>query len=88
MNYHYYTLALMVNDQHLNLRLIACAAVEGIPDAGQFITDHIWEFMAMPEWAAKYQYALDTGVADPGLSLSVISDEDILSAVQLVAAAS
>jgi len=39
---------------------------------------------ASPGFAEKYQYALDTGVENPGWNPAVIPDADILSAVQAV----
>lgn len=42
----------------------------------------IWQCCASPGWGQAYAYALDTNVTDPGNDPAVISDGQILAAVQ------
>ena len=41
-----------------------------------------WQIAAAPGFAEAYQYALDTGVENPGNDPAVITDAQILAAVQ------
>lgn len=76
----------LAQDGDFIMRTTACAAVEGIgtPDEGvnQWVANRQWQMAAMPGFGDKYGSALASGVQRPGLDQSVISDADILSAVQ------
>lgn len=68
-------------------RIASCAAVE-IPHTHQpvqWAQDHIWWIAAAPGFADAYTYALANGVERPGNDPSVITDAQLLAAVQAVA---
>jgi hypothetical protein len=80
----YSSQSMLANDTLFRDRIAACAAVE-VPRTHQpvqWANDHIWWVAAAPGFADAYQYALDTGVVNPGNDPSVITDAQILSAVQ------
>jgi hypothetical protein len=65
-------------------RVAACAGVE-VPKTHQptqWANDHIWWISAAPGFADAYEYALNTGVENPGNDPAVITDAQILAAVQ------
>lgn len=65
-------------------RIAASAAVE-VPHTHQpykWATDNIWWIAASPGFADAYEYALLNGNPEPGKDPSVITDSQILSAVQ------
>ena len=79
-------------DPHFTNRVSACAAVE-IPNSGLATTPpvptgpewagrYIWAVAAAPGFADAYEYALNTSVEDPGKDPAVITDAQILAAVQ------
>lgn len=78
----YYDIALLSADNDFILRTRSCATTEGVVDPVQWTTDHAWQMAAIPTFGDKYAYALNTGVQNPGRQESVISDGEILSAVQ------
>ena len=69
-------------------RVAACAAVEvDTPDQPTaWARDNIWRIAASPGFADKYEYALNTDVENPGADPAVITDGDILAAVQAMIA--
>lgn len=76
--------ALLAVDSDFHQRISACYAVEG-PKTHQptsWASDHIWWLAAAPGFADAYAYALATGVERPGNDPAVITDPQILSAVQ------
>ena len=78
--------AKLSQDQAFVLRVGACAAVE-LPDAENqdpvsWAFSHIWAIAAAPGFADAYESALAGNVENPGDDPSVISDAQILSAVQ------
>jgi len=83
--------ALSVDPHFLN-RVSACAAVE-VPTSGLSVTSpvptgpewaarNIWAVAAAPGFADAYEYAINTSVEDPGKDPAVITDAQILGAVQ------
>ena len=80
----YRTQAVMAQDNYLLLRITACAAGEGIDTPRRWAGERNWVFSAQPGWDASYAYAIATNVQDPGNSEVVITDGQILSAVQAV----
>jgi len=62
----------------------ACFAQEtdGQVSPLDLVEKYMWDLAA--NWGEQYQYALDTQVEDPGSRGDVITDLDILSAVQAV----
>lgn len=72
------------NDLGFLQRISACAAVE-VPKTHQpqqWAKDHIWWVSAAPGFADAYESALVAEVPDPGTDPAVISDNQILAAVQ------
>ena len=87
----YWDAAQLSQDGDFNLRLAACAAQEiDIPadsSALRWAGEHQWEIAAAPGFADKYASAVAANVPNPGRDPAVISDADILAAVQATAAA-
>lgn len=84
----YKTIAAITQSGSLINRLTAAAAEQSAPgDYGSWVYARIWDYAAMPGWAAKWESALAAGVTDPGDNESVITDGDILSATQALLAA-
>jgi len=84
----YASQAQLANDAAFRNRVSACAAVE-IPHTHQpvqWTNDHIWWVSAAPGFADAYEYAVNTGVVNPGGDPAVITDSQILSAVQAIGA--
>lgn len=89
----YSSLAALANDGDFRQRVSACAA-EQEAQAGANLEIHptawadqnLWQLAAAPGFADAYQYALDTGIERPGFDPAVITDEQILAAVQAVLA--
>ena len=86
----YYDQSLLARDPDFRERIAACAATE--EQSGADLDDHPtafadreqWAIAAAPGFAAAYSYALETGVEHPGRDVSVISDAQLLSAVQAI----
>jgi hypothetical protein len=78
--------ALLSQDNDFIFRIASCAAVEITmtpPEQPlQWSTQNVWFIAAAPGFADKYASAILIGVQRPGNDPSVISDADILSAVQ------
>jgi hypothetical protein len=67
-------------------RVAECASVE-VPMTHSptvWATEHIWRIGASPGFADAYEYALNTNVERPGNDPAVITDAQILGAVQYV----
>jgi hypothetical protein len=80
----YSDIALLTADNDFHLRVRACSSTEGELDPVQWSQDHIWQMASMPGFGEDYAYAVSTGVERPGNDQSVISDPEILSAVQSI----
>lgn len=82
----YTDVAAMARDGDLRDRLAACAATEGMvdPHPTAWADKNQWTLAASPGWASAYAYAVNTEVERPGLDTSVITDGQILSAVQFL----
>lgn len=77
--------AMLSRDGDFNSRLAACASVEidlGNQDPISWAFQHQWIIAAAPGFADAYASALAGGIERPGADPSVISDAQILSAVQ------
>ena len=59
-----------------------CTATEGILDADSWWYTHRWLLAASPGWAEAWAYARSSGKESIGLDEAVITDGDILAAVQ------
>lgn len=80
------SIALLSKDNDLQQRVTAAAALQRIPDPSFWAMSHTWDYAARSTWGSKYQHAIDTFVQHPGRDDSVITDSDILSAVQEIRA--
>ena len=82
--------ALLSVDPDFLTRVAACAAVEVDLEQSTsplgWAAAHVWVIAAAPTFADKYASALAAGVERPGNDQSVISDADILAAVQALEA--
>lgn len=76
----------LATDGSLMGRITAAAASEGIDNPESWVAQRMWKFAAQPTWGDKWQYAKDTATPnvnpDSGARTDVISDGDILAAVQ------
>ena len=80
----YESQALLSTDPDFLSRTSAAAAVE-VPKTHQpkqWAVDHVWWIAAAPGFADKYESALAGDIERPGNDPAVISDAEILSAVQ------
>lgn len=86
----YGTQSLLAKDQDFLARCTACAAKEIDPasptSAQLWVQTNAWELAAAPTFDEKYEYALNTHHSQPGWDQGVISDGDILAAVQALLA--
>lgn len=85
----YSDVALLAADYDFQLRVSACIAVEtadqsDAPSAPMWAADHAWQMAAQPGFGDAYASALASGVERPGNDPAVISDPQILSAVQAI----
>lgn len=84
----YSSQAQLSNDSDFIQRTAAAAAVE-VPKTHQpqqWAVDHIWWMAASPGFADAYESALAGSVDRPGNDPAVISDAQILSAIQALLA--
>lgn len=79
----YSTLAQLAKDVHFRDRVTACAALQGITQADKWAEDNRWAMAASPGFDEAYAYAVTFANPAPGKDVAVISDEQILSAVQV-----
>lgn len=84
----YTSIVEMANSSSLIGRLTAAAAGEAIATPEQWVRTNLWKIVSSPGWADQWAYAFDTATVntnpDLGIRTDVISDGDILSAVQAV----
>jgi len=85
----YSDVAALSGDVNFILRTSACYAIETADaetkkNPQQWAMDHAWEMAAQPGFGEAYTYARDTDVEDPGNNPGVITDAQILSAVQSI----
>lgn len=79
----YATIAAITQSSSLYQRLTACVAKEkGILQPGTWVSEHIWKLAATDGWAEKWIEAPEGD--DPGADESIISDADILEAVNAI----
>ena len=84
MAFTYHDLWTLRMDEAIKRRVIACAALEGQFQPGQWWEAHGWQVVARTDWAAAYSYAVATGNTNPGGNPAVVTDGMILAAVQAV----
>lgn len=80
----YLTVADMVDNESLTRREYAAIAKEGKdqPEAWQYL--YRWRLAASPGWDAAWESAVAGGIEDPGADAGVITDGQILAAVQQI----
>ena len=90
----YLNIAAIAQDQYMNQRMQACVTQEayqghiplGVNNAPQWVTSNSYVWASSPGWGAKWASALashpDDDTYEPGKDEAVITDGDILSAVQ------
>jgi hypothetical protein len=78
----YYDIALLSSDSDFLNRCTACASTESIPEPKSWVIENQWNLASTPSFGDKYAYAIASEVPNPGRDESVISDGEILSAVQ------
>lgn len=88
----YADVAALAADQDFALRTTACVAIETLQtdlqvDPGSWQSQHAWEMAAQPGFGDAYASALAGNAQEPGKSQAVISDLQILGAVQAIMAA-
>jgi len=75
--------SMLARDGDFNLRLAACVSNEDhTVNPLQWAGEHQWQIAAAPGFADAYSSALAGDVENPGRDPAVISDAQILSAVQ------
>ena len=80
----YADVSLLANDSDFMQRTRAAVAQEGELDPVGWSNSHNWQMASAPGFGDKYAYAIDTNVPRPGWDEAVISDAEILSAVQAI----
>ena len=80
----YWDLTQLSGDSDFSSRVAACYADEtgGIDDPYAWAFSHAWQVATSPGFADAYASAVAGDVPNPGRDPSVISDAQILSAVQ------
>lgn len=86
----YSSIAEMAASKSLLARIAACAASEGVFGPIAWANGNMWEIVASPGWGDKWAYASDNWQVnanpDFGARTDVISDGDVLAAVQALVA--
>lgn len=85
----YAEIALLAGDTDFSTRTAACVAVETeseptLNDPYVWARNHSWKMAAQPGFGDKYASAIAGSVERPGNDPSVISDGEILAAVQAI----
>jgi hypothetical protein len=74
----------LAGDQDFAARVTACASSEQYLDPWTWAAVHAWELAAAPGFADAYSSAIAGAVEHPGRDPAVISDAQILAAVQTI----
>jgi hypothetical protein len=85
----YSDVAALTSDYDFSLRSQACYATEPAGDAAgsapaTWVAEHTWELAGQPGFGDAYASAIAAGVERPGNDQAVISDAQILGAVQSI----
>lgn len=78
----YSTQALLSSDADFRQRLASCAATQGIENPLSWAETNSWMIAAAPGFDGAYESAVLSGLSRPGDRADVITDGQILSAVQ------
>lgn len=86
----YSDVALLAADYDFQLRTAASLAIETLDTPGvnapAWAADHAWQMAAQPGFGDAYASAIAGGIERPGNDPAVISDAQILTAVQAITA--
>ena len=82
----YSDIAALSNDGDFINRVAACSATEHETDPANWAQEHRWVMAATPGFGDAYASALAGNVERPGNDPAVITDQQILSAVQPIIA--
>lgn len=82
-----FDLALLTQDQDFRLRCIASATLEKAYQPEQWVWANIWDLAGSPGFADAYASALLGEVEFPGRDQAVISDGQVVAAVQALLSA-
>lgn len=82
----YDSIADVADSASLARRVTACASQEGDPSPETWTYQHRWQYAAQPGWGAAFASAEAGGNPDPGADPAVVTDGQILSAVQALRA--
>jgi hypothetical protein len=80
----YSDIALLTTDNDFRARTNACVSGEGELNPPDWTGKHIWQMASAPGFGDAYASAVINGINRPGNDQSVISDSQILSAVQSI----
>jgi len=80
----YSDVALLTTDTDFIQRIRACSSQEGELEPIDWTEQHIWQMASAPGFGEAYASAVVNGIQRPGNDQSVISDGQILSAVQSI----
>jgi hypothetical protein len=82
----YHDVALLSNDADFIARTAAAYATETLADdtanPSQWASEHAWDVAAQPGFGDAYASAIAGSVPNPGRDPAVISDAQLLSAIQ------
>jgi hypothetical protein len=79
----YWDVALIAADTDISQRVTAAAALEGnVQDPYTVWSENVWYFASQPGWGDAWASAIAAGITQPGRNPTVISDGQILSAIQ------
>jgi hypothetical protein len=80
----YWDLTILAQDTEFSARVAACYQTETgtADDPNVWAYQHAWRIAAAPGFSDAYASAVESGVPNPGRDPAVISDAQILSAVQ------
>jgi len=81
----YYEVSLLARDPDFQSRIAACYGIETMAqDPESWALMHQWMMASQPGFGEAYAYALLNGNPNPGRDPAVITDNQILSAVQMI----
>ena len=87
MSDSYLAISTLAADAAFRARAAACAATqEGVADPKQWVNANALFLAASPGFGAAWDSAVEGGVENPGADAAVITDAQILSAVQALLA--
>ena len=80
----YLTVSVIAKDPAMHARVTACAAEQQVDNPETWTSELRWKWAAQPDWDEAWESAVASGNSDPGADPAVITDGQILSAVQAI----